>query len=260
MESDANQEIVYEFVIPTAARVPDSRLFEAASLELVSETSFSDPDESEQKRADSFVRKLLSHVVYEKEGCVGQYGKPFTTWKVRTMVHGADELLDGLIEQYGRNGRGQIPNDPRVTGLGKILRPLHLDEFPQLWSLLVDGTMGFVGIRPKTSEEWKAYHEDIRNGAMEYKPGCFPITFADWECVAHIGTEGHHMDVHRRYLEDKKNNPNADIIYFRKGIENILKYFAMMSIQFIKKGAHAAYSKIVNRGRTPSEEQASQLE
>ncbi len=72
----------------------------------------------------------------------GKDGKPFMMLKIRTMVVDAEA------------GTGAVwakKKDPRVTWLGKILRKLHLDEFPQLFNVL-RGEMAFVGPRPERPE------------------------------------------------------------------------------------------------------------
>jgi lipopolysaccharide/colanic/teichoic acid biosynthesis glycosyltransferase len=61
--------------------------------------------------------------------------------KFRTMVDGA-EAGDAIWERH---------EDPRRTRVGKILRPLHLDEAPQLLNVL-SGTMSLVGPRPERSQ------------------------------------------------------------------------------------------------------------
>ncbi|MCD6351473.1 MAG: sugar transferase [Armatimonadetes bacterium] len=69
---------------------------------------------------------------------LGQYGKPFVMYKLRTMVDGAEGKGAGLaIEE----------NDSRITRFGRFLRNTSLDELPQLWNIL-RGDMSFVGPRP----------------------------------------------------------------------------------------------------------------
>ncbi|MDY6989605.1 MAG: TIGR03013 family XrtA/PEP-CTERM system glycosyltransferase [Thermodesulfobacteriota bacterium] len=70
---------------------------------------------------------------------VGEYGKPFTLYKFRSMTHDAEK------------GTGPVwttENDSRITRVGKIIRRLRIDEFPQLWNVL-KGEMSFVGPRPE---------------------------------------------------------------------------------------------------------------
>jgi undecaprenyl-phosphate galactose phosphotransferase len=56
-----------------------------------------------------------------------------------------------LIKQYRQNG-DQIPNDPRITLIGKIMRPLSLDELPQFFNIL-KGDISLVGPRALIPEE-----------------------------------------------------------------------------------------------------------
>jgi lipopolysaccharide/colanic/teichoic acid biosynthesis glycosyltransferase len=69
---------------------------------------------------------------------VGQWGRSFTLYKLRTMVQGAERQGAGLAI---------VKEDPRITRLGGILRKLSLDELPQYLNVL-KGDMSFVGPRP----------------------------------------------------------------------------------------------------------------
>ncbi|HLB26838.1 MAG TPA: sugar transferase [Dehalococcoidia bacterium] len=84
---------------------------------------------------------------------IGYRGRPFTLYKFRTMVIGAEEQEQEIsdfrthkFEQLKPPGR-----DPRVTRLGWILRRTSLDELPQLLNV-VKGEMSLVGPRPETSK------------------------------------------------------------------------------------------------------------
>ncbi len=77
-------------------------------------------------------------IFYSQER-VGKNGKVFKILKFRTMVKDAEKLT-------GPVWAGQ--DDPRITRLGRIMRKLRLDEFPQLINVL-DGDMSLVGPRPE---------------------------------------------------------------------------------------------------------------
>ena len=55
----------------------------------------------------------------------------------------------------------KLPNDPRVTRLGRILRATSIDELPQLWNVL-NGTMSLVGPRPALPDEVARFDVELR--------------------------------------------------------------------------------------------------
>lgn len=83
---------------------------------------------------------------------VGENGRLFYMLKFRTMVPGA-EALRLLVETEDAQGNPvhKTANDPRVTRLGKLLRRLSLDEYPQFFNVL-RGDMSLVGPRPELPE------------------------------------------------------------------------------------------------------------
>lgn len=117
--------------------------------------------------------------VFFRHKRVGKDGKDFYLYKFRSMVHDADEILHkkdkALLEQF-KNGDWKLENDPRITKLGKVLRSLTIDEFPQLFNVLA-GDMSMVGprayVRKELEEqaakypETKAYIQEI----LSVKPG-----------------------------------------------------------------------------------------
>ncbi len=86
---------------------------------------------------------------------VGKNGKPIHIFKFRSMVSNADEILHQkdkkLLEEF-KNGDWKLKNDPRITKLGRILRALTIDEFPQLFNV-IKGEMSMVGPRAYVARE-----------------------------------------------------------------------------------------------------------
>ena len=72
----------------------------------------------------------------------GRNGKPFTIFKLRSMIHNCESLT---------GPRWTIPGDPRVTPVGWFLRRSHIDELPQLFNVL-KGEMSLIGPRPERPE------------------------------------------------------------------------------------------------------------
>lgn len=88
---------------------------------------------------------------------VGQFGKLFLIYKIRTMRFGQDENFI------------TIGSDPRITTFGRFLRAKKLDEFPQLFNVLT-GTMSFVGPRPDVAGYADQLQGDDRI-ILSVKPG-----------------------------------------------------------------------------------------
>lgn len=100
----------------------------------------------------------------------GKNGKIFKMLKLRTMVADADlqkEKLSHLNEMTGPVFK--IKNDPRITRVGRILRKLSIDEFPQFINIL-KGDMSLVGPRPPLPKE-VANFEPWQRRKLSVKPG-----------------------------------------------------------------------------------------
>jgi lipopolysaccharide/colanic/teichoic acid biosynthesis glycosyltransferase len=124
---------------------------------------------------------------------VGRNGRIFHILKFRTMGVGAD-------------GRGALVGgraDPRITWLGRLLRPTRLDEIPQLINIL-RGEMSLVGPRPEVERYVRRYTRDERR-VLSVRPGVLgpgALLFVDQQRELDTATdpEAHYVDHH---LHDK---------------------------------------------------------
>lgn len=109
--------------------------------------------------------------VFYKQYRVGFKGNPLYIIKFRTMVSGADKMIDLLSkeqqEEYYRNYK--LEKDPRVTKIGAILRKSSVDELPQLVNIF-KGEMSFVGPRPIVDAELERYGNE-KGKFLSVKPG-----------------------------------------------------------------------------------------
>jgi lipopolysaccharide/colanic/teichoic acid biosynthesis glycosyltransferase len=97
---------------------------------------------------------------------VGQFGVPFRMFKFRTMVVNAEAL----------GGSATPQDDPRITGVGRLLRRYKLDELPQLLNL-VRGEMSLVGPRPEVQKYAGMYAEEEKL-ILQLRPG-----ITDWASI-----------------------------------------------------------------------------
>lgn len=102
---------------------------------------------------------------------VGKNGRNFRLYKFRSMVRDADLILHKqnkeLLEEFKKND-WKIKNDPRITRLGKVLRSLTIDEFPQIYNVL-KGEMSMVGPRAYVLKELNEQSERYPE-TKEYVP------------------------------------------------------------------------------------------
>lgn len=97
--------------------------------------------------------------IFYRQLRVGQAGRPFRLFKLRTMVQGADKQGSKLTAS----------GDPRITLVGRLLRKMKLDELPQLLNVLL-GHMSLVGPRPEVPEYTAKYTREEQS-VLEVKPG-----------------------------------------------------------------------------------------
>jgi len=97
--------------------------------------------------------------VFYRQWRVGQNGRPFQVFKLRTMIHGADK--QGL--------KITASDDPRITRVGRLLRKTKMDELPQLFNVLRN-EMSLVGPRPEVPEYTLKYSLAERK-VLNVKPG-----------------------------------------------------------------------------------------
>jgi exopolysaccharide biosynthesis polyprenyl glycosylphosphotransferase len=108
--------------------------------------------------------------VFYRLKVVGFNKKPFTIWKFRTMMVNADALKSELMKYNEMSGPVfKIRSDPRITGVGRILRKYSIDELPQLWSVL-KGDLSLVGPRAPGPHEFINYKSWHRR-KLSIKPG-----------------------------------------------------------------------------------------
>jgi exopolysaccharide biosynthesis polyprenyl glycosylphosphotransferase len=94
--------------------------------------------------------------IFQQVRC-GLNGRRFVFYKFRSMVENAEELKLQLAHLNTRDTVVfKIPDDPRLTPVGRILRKFSIDEWPQLWNVL-RGDMSLVGPRPAVPSEVDQY-------------------------------------------------------------------------------------------------------
>jgi exopolysaccharide production protein ExoY len=120
----------------------------------------------------------------------GAGGRIFRMYKFRTMVPGADAVLDAYLQgdpearcQYMRSYK--IKADPRITVMGRFLRRFSLDELPQLINVL-RGDMSLVGPRPRGEVEFAAMSGDRLFEAYYL---CRPGLTGPWQVSGRSGTD-----------------------------------------------------------------------
>jgi exopolysaccharide biosynthesis polyprenyl glycosylphosphotransferase len=107
-------------------------------------------------------------VIFRQVRC-GLNGRRFLFYKFRSMCENAEELKSGLAHLNTKETVFKIPDDPRLTPLGRYLRKFSVDEWPQLWNVL-RGDMSLVGPRPAVPSEVDRYKRWQRR-RLRMRPG-----------------------------------------------------------------------------------------
>lgn len=112
--------------------------------------------------------------VFFRQRRVGRGGTDFPMLKFRTMHTGSEERLrsDPVLHAIFLEGSHKIPAhlDPRITGVGRTLRRLSLDELPQLLNVLW-GQMSMVGPRPVERTQLVRDYEGYEAAYVSLRPG-----------------------------------------------------------------------------------------
>lgn len=138
---------------------------------------------------------------------VGLEGRPFTIYKFRTMVDGADRLAANISPD----------GDPRITPVGRWLRAWYLDELPQLFNV-VKGDMTLVGPRPETPEYVALYTPEERR-VLSVRPGLAgPSTLAN-------------MDEAKRLAGVADATEHYESVLLHERVEVDLRYLGRRSIR-----------------------------
>ncbi len=149
---------------------------------------------------------------------IGRNGKIFKMYKFRTMVVGAEGILQKHIDEQTEIGKEyiehkKIKNDPRITKIGKFLRATSLDEFPQFINVM-KGQMSLVGPRPylpMEKEDMGEYYGYI----VQMKPG---VT-GPWQVAGRNNLEFEdRLELDKEYCDRRGNRRDMKIL-----VKTILK-------------------------------------
>ena len=99
--------------------------------------------------------------IWFRQPRIGKGGKIFQIWKFATMLKASPDMPGGVLTHAG---------DPRILPVGGFLRQTKINEFPQLFNVLV-GDMSLVGPRPQADDNFRIYSEEVRSEIVRARPG-----------------------------------------------------------------------------------------
>ena len=145
--------------------------------------------------------------VFYRQERITTYGRTFRIFKFRTMVTNADKI--GTLVT--------VKSDVRITKVGKFLRKYRLDEFPQIFNILI-GDMSFVGTRPEVTKYVEKYSDYM------YATLLLPAGLTSYSSI-------NYKDEDEIISEHLKDNENIDDIYVNYILPDKMKY----NIEYIER-------------------------
>ena len=145
-------------------------------------------------------------------------GRVFTMYKFRTMRTDAEATGQAVWAQK---------DDPRITGVGSVLRKFRLDEIPQLWNVII-GDMNVVGPRPERPSIFLALRNQVENYQVRQRvrPG-----ITGWAQI---------NQPYDSNVEDVKRKVALDLEYIRDRSvwKDVLIMARTLPVMIGRKGAH----------------------
>ncbi|MGE0878835.1 MAG: sugar transferase [Acidimicrobiia bacterium] len=170
------------------------------------------------------VRRKLGKGCLFRQRRVGQYGKPFTIFKFRTMLpdrrSGVDRRSEPRSDAVDRRVAHKTDADPRLTPFGRRLRKASLDELPQLVNVL-KGEMSLVGPRPELSSVVVQHYRDDQHRRHVVKPGLTGLWQVTMRGQGNDGEMYRHTDIDLEYVE--KMSFRTDLKILAATVRTIVK-------------------------------------
>ena len=139
--------------------------------------------------------------VFFKQDRMGRAFRPFLIYKFRTMVRDAPN----------KGGPITFGEDPRITGIGRFLRKIKIDELPQLINVL-KGEMSIVGPRPEVRRYVEALREDYQE-ILTVRPGITDLASLKYRNEAAIlGSSDDPEQMYLRYILPEKINLGKEYV------------------------------------------------
>ena len=175
--------------------------------------------------------------VFYRQERIGRHGRPYRLFKFRSMVVGAEQMGAGILVERG---------DARITGVGKFIRRLSLDEIPQLFNVVL-GHMSLVGPRPGLRYQVELYDNRQRDRLL-VRPGV-----TGWAQVngRNAIDWGRRIELDLEYL--RMVSLRKDILIMFKTIPTVLRGGDMIAGADYWKERARQRAKAERRGREGSE-------
>jgi len=152
---------------------------------------------------------------------LGKGGRELFIYKLRTMHPYSEYLHKYILDRHPLDETGKVKRDFRISGWGRVLRKLWIDELPMLLNW-IKGDLKLVGVRPLSPTFFATYPEELQKLRVTWKPGLIPPYYADMpEGIEAV------WESERLYLERYSKRPvRTDTAYFFKAMKNILFHHA----------------------------------